>query len=290
MIICKSNVCELADNLQFAIDHDLGLNLSPIVIYPVTEQLNCFSDFPSETKGWQATLDRAAAICVQAKTDRKVALARVDPTGMIAELRRILEDACADYGAVELLHCEIRDPHNSIEQMRRPAIIAYDNTHLPRAYVKIRHGVRNYVLKVPKRHIGSPPEVRIDVVHDIMEPNGTLISDMVPVSASALRVYLPKFNGAGRLRNIHWANYGIPTPDGNFIRDPKEVVGIYRDLYQSELAVDAEDLFALGVDERLTKNGRIRLIDKQVSRWRAFRSRFWFIFRCGRRALRTRLF
>ncbi|NJN93634.1 MAG: hypothetical protein HC875_05830, partial [Anaerolineales bacterium] len=61
MIICKSNMRELADNLQKAIDYDIGLNLSPVVVYPVLEQLNVFEDFAVETQGWQDALDQAEA-------------------------------------------------------------------------------------------------------------------------------------------------------------------------------------------------------------------------------------
>jgi len=200
MIVCKSNICELADNLQFAIDHDVGLNLSPVVLYPVTEQLNCFSEFESETLGWEEAIERAFAIALQAKAGRKVAVARVDPSGMIAELRRILEEARSDYGTVAPLVCEIRDPYDSIRRMRRPAIIAYDIQDVPRAYVKLRFGDQDYVLNVPRRHIGMPTMVRIEIVHDVMEPNGVLAVSRVPVGKSGLRVYMPRYEGSERSR------------------------------------------------------------------------------------------
>ena len=223
MIVCKSNFRELADNLQFAIDHDVGLNLSPVLLYPVTEQLNCFSDFESETAGWVETLDKAAAIAARAKAARRLAVGRVDPSGTIEELGLIFEQARAEYSVVAELECEIKDPHASLARMRRPALIAYDAGGVPRAYARLGAGVRTCVLKFPRCHIGEQPAVHINLVHDFLEPIGFLTTSVVPIGRSAARVNVPQFAGSTRPRNIHWANFGTSTPDGSNILDPKDI-------------------------------------------------------------------
>ena len=254
MIVCKSNFRELADNLQFAIDHDVGLNLSPVLLYPVTEQLNCFSDFESETAGWVETLDKAAAIAARAKAARRLAVGRVDPSGTIEELGLIFEQARAEYSVVAELECEIKDPHASLARMRRPALIAYDAGGVPRAYARLGAGVRTCVLKFPRCHIGEQPAVHINLVHDFLEPIGFLTTSVVPIGRSAARVNVPQFAGSTRPRNIHWANFGTSTPDGSNILDPKDIDSIYHKLYQDELSPPAatnlrsrvSDLLALG--------------------------------------------
>ena len=56
MIICKSNFLELATNLRYAIQHDIGVNLSPVLVYPVTERLDIYQNFAEQTRGWGSRL------------------------------------------------------------------------------------------------------------------------------------------------------------------------------------------------------------------------------------------
>jgi MoaA/NifB/PqqE/SkfB family radical SAM enzyme len=289
MIICKSNFRELADNLRFAIDHDIGLNLSPVVIYPVVEQLDCFSDFEVETTGWEEILREAAAVVQRAKADRRVALGRVDPSGMIAELRRIFDEARKTYSDVVPLVCEIRDPHHSIQYMRRPAVIAYDATDQPRAYVKVRPGLETCVLKVPRRYIADQAAVRIALVHDAMEPFGALANTTVPVEEFAIRIYIPRFSAAERPRNIHWANYGVSTPDGNHIREPAEINRYYQRLHEHEVLSDDSDLQNVRADERPTASPHIRLVGNGVGWSQLMHERVYYTLMRGLRALRKRI-
>ena len=120
MIICKSNMAELSQNLRYAIEHDIGINLSPVLVYPVTEQLNVFADFAAQTAGWEAEIERAAALVEEAKTQERRAVERIDPTGMVAELKMICQHARAEYADTVELSCEVSDPYRSIARMRRP--------------------------------------------------------------------------------------------------------------------------------------------------------------------------
>ena len=242
MIICKSNFRELADNLQFAIDNDLGLNLSPVVIYPVVEQLNCFSDFATETAGWKESLDRADDIVALAKADTRVAIQRVNPSGMVRELRQIFDQAQQDYSEVASLVCRVDDPHDAIANMKRPAIVAYLHD-LPVAYAQLKPADQSYLLRLPQRHLSEVTQVRVDLLHDVMEPNGYLTyiwSDIDPSGQEAF-ISVPQFSGAARPRNINWANYGVSTPDGHHIKYPEQVMEVYHDLYRHELSLKVPD-------------------------------------------------
>jgi MoaA/NifB/PqqE/SkfB family radical SAM enzyme len=236
MIICKSNMSELAENIAFAIEHDIGLNLSPVVIYPVTEQLNVFSDFSKQTKGWQPAITKAKDLVVAAKLRHRPAVTRVDPEGMLAEIERLLSIAREDHlDTVEIL-CEIEDPHASLCKMRRPTLIAYAQGQ-PRAYVELVAGMREGRLRVPRRYLQGEKTIRLDFVHDAMEPASNLSSGSFRLESDAslnVSYRIPKFTPGQRPRNINWANYGDATPDGHHITDPVEIFEIYRRLYAPE--------------------------------------------------------
>lgn len=233
MIICKSNMAELAENLAYAIEHDIGINLSPVLVYPVNEQLNVFEDFPAQSAGWETAIERAAALVEDAKSQRRLAVERIDPTGMVAELRAIYQRALEDHSEIVELRCEVSDEHESIGRMRRPAIIAYSDQQAV-AYAELRPGTGYYVLKFPSRRTSG--HLRIDVVHSVFEPHGTLLSEDIPdgrLDRIAL-IRLPTFQGAPRLRNILLANYGESSPDGAHVRDAREVNEAYHRLHAQE--------------------------------------------------------
>lgn len=241
MIVCKSNMSELADNIDFAIQHDVGLNLSPVVIYPVTEQLNVFSDFSRQTKGWQRAINNAKELVRAAKLRGRPAVTRVDPEGMLVEIERLLNAAKEDYSDTVTIVCEIEDAYGSLVKMRRPALIAYTAGE-PRAYVELAAGMREGLLRVPRKYLRDEKVVRLDFVHDVMEPASNISSgsfkteDGVTLTVNYL---LPKFSGVQRPRNINWANYGDSTTDGHHITDPVQIFEIYRSLYAPEFTETA---------------------------------------------------
>lgn len=241
MIVCKSNMAELADNVGFAIEHDIGLNLSPVVIYPVTEQLNVFSDFAGQTAGWQDAITKARDLVVAAKLRGRPAMSRVDPEGMLVEIGNLLDIAREDYSDTVIIVCEINDPHSSLRKMRRPTLIAYTGVQA-RAYVELVPGMREGLLRVPRRHLHDGRGVRLDLVHDAMEPASNLGSRSFVIEKDAslnVSYRIPEFSAGQRPRNINWANYGDSTPDGHYITDPREIYKIYRRMYAPELAETA---------------------------------------------------
>jgi hypothetical protein len=241
MVVCKSNMAELADNIKFAIENDVGLNLSPVVIYPVTEQLNVFSDFSKQTKGWRRAIAKAKDLVITAKLRERPAIARVDPEGMLGEIERIFIAAKDDYSDTMPIVCEIDDSHHSLGRMRRPTIIAYiaGEAH---AYVQLAPGMREGVLRVPRKYLNGEKTVRLDFVHDVMEPASNLSSGSFKIEKSSylnVNYRIPEFAEVHRPRNINWASYGDTTPDGHHIINPVEIFEIYRELYSKEFATTA---------------------------------------------------
>ncbi|WLA85830.1 radical SAM/SPASM domain-containing protein [Bradyrhizobium elkanii] len=238
MVVCKSNMAELADNVRFAIENDVGLNLSPVVIYPVVEQLNVFSDFSRQTKGWRRAIVRAKELVAAAKSRKRLAMARVDPEGMLEEIERIFTSAKADYSDTISITCEIDDPYHSVQNMRRPAIVAYTGGKA-RAYVELEQGSSEGLLRLPRRYLHDERMVRLDFLHDVMEPGSNISSGSFRIERKTslnVNYRVPKFATVKRPpRNISWANYGDSTPDGHHITDPVEIFEIYRELYWREV-------------------------------------------------------
>ncbi|MGY8635725.1 SPASM domain-containing protein [Bradyrhizobium sp. 14AA] len=241
MIVCKSNMAELADNVGFAIEHDIGLNLSPVVIYPVTEQLNVFSDFSEQTRGWQRAITKAKKLVVAAKARGRPAMGRVDPEGMLVEIERLLNAARDDYSDTITIECEIEDPHASLRKMQRPTLIAYTGGEA-RAYAELVAGATEAVLRVPRKYLRDEKSVRLDFIHDVMEPASNLSSGSFRLEQDAslsMHYRIPEFIPGHRPRNINWASYGESTPDGHHVTDPIEIFEIYRKLYAAEVSETA---------------------------------------------------
>lgn len=241
MIVCKSNIVELPANLQFAFERDIGLNLSPVVVYPVTERLDIFSDFEAQTNGWREAIAQARALITDAKAKNIVSVRRIDPSGMIDELMRLLDEAHARHARVVNLPIHVADPTESLVHMSRPGVIAArtaDGGAL--SYLEIDRGAGDYVLRVPLADISSSGQISILFVHNLLEPVGTLASQRLRAEAiqqerMRLELEVPKFAGASRGRNITWAQYGESTPEGLHVHDPEEIVTAYLRIHRDEL-------------------------------------------------------
>lgn len=239
MVVCKSNFLELAENLKFAIEHDIGLNLSPMVIYPVTEQLNVFENYHVQTSGWQGVLDQARDLAQQAIAQGRLAMMRVDVTGMLSELQKILDLSRQRYHASVDLEIVIHDPYRSLSRMKRPGIILFrdpDNEVL--AYCELSSGSGRYILKIPYGY--TPKMVYWVLVHDLAEPSGRVTAgwfehedkqlltkkfEESPVMPAL--VCLPRFEPIVRSRNISYAAYGETTPEGLNVKDLADIDAAY---------------------------------------------------------------
>ncbi|MCB9896490.1 MAG: SPASM domain-containing protein [Planctomycetes bacterium] len=249
MIVTKENLRELPDNLRFAFEHDIGLNLSPVVVYPVTARLDVFRDFHSEADGWLAALDEADEVIARARAERRAALRRVDPSGHVAALRQIVERAAARYRRVFPLRVVVHDPHGSWTKMRRPGlIVARDGEHhMPLAYAAFDRGPGEYTLMLPRDELSGEREAGWHLVHDLLEPMGTIAkdtfrdSDLRYVASTGYRempaevhIELPPFRPVPRTRNIEMVARGRAGEALHPV-DPAEVYEAYGRMVVDEL-------------------------------------------------------
>jgi radical SAM protein with 4Fe4S-binding SPASM domain len=247
MIVCKSNFLELADNVRFAIEHQIGLNLSPVVIYPVTEQLNVFQNFAEQTRGWQEVLDEAKEMVARAKAAGQRAVLRIDPSGMLDELQMIYDRAREMHATTAVVRVTVRDPFSSLQAMRRPGILIvnHDNT-VASSYASIETGAGTYELHIPALEDARSWQV----VHDLLEPMGVVASGQLarrpaPLSRpdgsveafEPVRVMVRRFSRLQRPeQNIGFANYGEATPQGLNVHDPEDIHRAYLALVDREQA------------------------------------------------------
>lgn len=255
MILNKLNLAELPENLRFAMQHGIGLNLSPVVVVPVFDRLDVFTDFAAQTAGWQAALDGARAVLDEARANGAVALRRVDPSGMIDALQAILDGARARYAEVHRLEVVVDDPSDSLPGMKHPGLIfARSNHHAhPMAYLETPRAGR-YEVCLPRGELSGELFVGWDLLHDLDEPMGILRSDGLydprgrPLHTTdwselpeRVVVQVPEFRAPQRpTRNIRYANHGLATADGRQATSAVEMQLLYTEVVRRDERARAE--------------------------------------------------
>lgn len=259
MIVCKSNFLELPENLKFAIEHDIGLNLSPVVIYPVTERLDVYANFSEQTKDWQEALDKSRDLMQKAVVENRLSVKRVDVTGMLAELQTILDRAKERYHECAILEVVVDDPFNSLSQMVRPGILLYHKpTNKILAYCELAAGSGRYTIQVPYGY--TPETVYWEFVHNLLESSARAVAGWFKHKDKALmkmkfeekavmpvHICIPRFVAVERPRNISFANYGETTPDGLHVNEPEDITEAYRHLTAEELFNRLRKLFGVRI-------------------------------------------
>lgn len=234
MIVCKSNFLELPENLEFAIENDIGLNLSPVVIYPVTEQINVFENYELQTKGWQEALDRAKSIIEKAKLNNKKAMRRVDPSGMLDTLQSILNENALLLSKCRQIAIQVHDPSNSLRKMKYPGMFLYDeNVNKILAYCKLASSSGAYYMYLPKGHMIS--HITWVLAHNLFELHGRVAADWL-ASSYKIKLSIPKFIGVSRHKNSYYANYGEVTSDGLNVHGPEDISVAYYKITEKERA------------------------------------------------------
>ena len=284
MVVLKSNVLELADNLEYAIAHDIGLNLSPVVVYPVTERLDVFEDFAVQARGWDLALERAFDVVREAKAAGRTAMRRVDPEGMLVALGDIFSAARRRHERLFEVGFVVSDPHGSLARMRRPGVIASVSgrviayARLNGAASAVGHGargaVRRLALRLPLQDLSGPEGVKWTFCHDLLEPMGIVERDELrdsrgrPASASGwrdlpreVRLELPPFAPVALPRNASLSHAGRPTPNGLRVTDPQQVFSAYQALVAAEAArgIGVQGTGALPLGERLRRQAAAAL-------------------------------
>jgi len=252
MIVCKSNMSELAHNLQYTIDHNIPLNLSPVILYPASEHLAIFEDFDKQTKGWAEEIQKTKKILEKAKKENKVAIRRIDPTGMINEIEEIFEKAEIRYRETEELQVIIKDPFKRLRLCKNPTLIIYDIQNNPVAYRNLKSNQSDYILNIPVTHLDEDEHFSLQVLHNVMEPSGYVFIAKIykhpsngfylieqknythVYTSKGFKITLGEFHPAKREKNIKWATYGDATPDGLNVTNIEDMHSIYREMYKDE--------------------------------------------------------
>lgn len=252
MIINKLNLAELPANLRFAMDHGIGLNLSPVVVVPIHDRLDIFRDFAAQTAGWREALDEADRIIAAAREQGAQALQRVDPQGMISALRDILDAAATRYAETVPATVVLDDPHGSLPAMRQPGLIVFrsDRPELPLTYAEV-DGPGEVALQLPAGDVAAATRLWVSLVHDLGDSLGHVVrGDLVDAQglvlgtegegqlpAAPLHLSVPRFTALHReTRNARVANRGLPTPDGYQVLDVAHMGERYRQVVEAEQA------------------------------------------------------
>lgn len=247
LLAMKSTLAELPFNVRFALEHDIGLNVGPVVVYPVTEQLDVFEDVEAQTRGWDAALAEALMLVREARAQGRPAVRRVDPEGMLAAIADIVAVARARLAGAFELRLEVHDPHGSLPAMRRPGVIvSRQGQAQPLAYAELR-GQGEALLRVPEAACDGPVELMWTLCHDLLEPMGVVDMDVLRDARgnslasvgwrgrpSRLRLELPRFAPLPRVRNAARARAGRATPDGLNVLAPGDIHAAYLRLVQRE--------------------------------------------------------
>ena len=238
MIVCKSNFLELPENLKFAIEHDIGLNLSPVVIYPVTEQLDVFENFQLQTRGWQEALDQSRSIMQQAKLNERISMQRVDPSGMLASIEEILKKASADSANAQTItfQFEIKDPFGALGQMRRPGVVLLDECGT-KVYSYFELSDLPLRTLIEMTIAVSAEAKQFALLHDLNEPMGVVLQKNLSFESDTrgVKIVVPQFIAVDRKTNIHFANYGETTPQGLHVTNLQQITEDYAQLVTEEL-------------------------------------------------------
>jgi hypothetical protein len=243
MTICKRNMPELAVNLHRAIELDIGVNLSPMVVCPVSEQINVFEDFAAQTVGWAAALAEAKLVVARAHAEGRLAVKRVAPDNMIAELERHLLEAKARYADVHSLVVRVRDPGGVVPGYPRPGIIVLSPRRpIPAAYRETPGGAGLYEVLIPTADLVPGDLLTISLSYDLanVQAINLSIGVVVPRDLSRFRridlTARPVRIGA-LARNVTLANYGETSPSGLAYRRPEQMTTAYERL-QGEATVE----------------------------------------------------
>ncbi len=136
-LVMKSTVRELPDNLQQALDLDLSVNWSPVTVYPPTEQINLFSHFADETRGWREALACAGQIAERAVNERVPAVRRIDPRFMIKHIGQLLTQAESEYAQTVPLLVQCEDPEQLLSLLAEPGLVLLREAE-PVAYLPLK--------------------------------------------------------------------------------------------------------------------------------------------------------
>jgi hypothetical protein len=211
MAVGKSNVRELADNVSYALRCGFKLTVQPMMAYPATEQLNCFSNFSQETQGWDAVFAETEALLVQtAAGDDQHGLCAAHALGMFGEIREMYEASKTANAETVALTIAIDDPHRSTARMPRPGFLMSPIFQAPDAavaYGEITPGVGSCTIRIPRSLFDGPLRyVLYADLHDFGSIQAGTEGVIEPSDKAAITAFVtvPSYSPVVRLKNIHY--------------------------------------------------------------------------------------
>lgn len=194
MLVMKSNVHEIDKNVQFAVNNNIQVNLSPIVQYPLNERLDIFSDFWVESVGWEAAIRRAIDINAQARKENRLPQ---DMGGALKVVEEIYAKAKDQYEKSVCLEITIGDEFDSLKTHQHPGVIIGSNANNPIAYREIDEGPGKYKIWIKQediaRLVSHSSEKQISFFHNIVEPwHPVLVKSLSPQQLSGIRHFNPR--------------------------------------------------------------------------------------------------
>lgn len=241
-VVMKSNLRELADNLQFALDHDIGVNFGPLVIYPIHERLDVFEDIDAEAAGWEWILDDARALAEEAVRRGLVATQRVNPLGMLHAIEQVVATARARYRESVELTVQVNDPTGALPGWPLPVVqfLNRSSPEKPLAYLRLRRA-GTYTVRLPACELDAPGQWAYAVLPNAYDeldcPQGADFARTLPLKP--LRIDLVLHHHRQRRHNLEVARDSsrVPLhvlepsdlePQQALLVEPNPVVGLLR--------------------------------------------------------------
>jgi len=231
MAVGKSNITEIADSMEYAMRRGFRLTVQPIMVYPATEQLNCFSDFSQQTQGWDEAFAKAQEFLKRTATqDDQQGFCAVNALGMFGEVREIYELAKAENAETVELTIAVDDPEQSIARMPRPGFLVVPVSQPPDAavaYGEIAPGADACTMHIPKTRFDGPLSYALYAdLHDFGSMQAGTQGVIEPGNKAAIKACaaVPPYSPTVRLKNIHYVKQAgrfkdeLAAPVAQFLR------------------------------------------------------------------------
>ena len=223
-VIMKSNILELPANIRIQHQHDLVMNIGPMVVYPCHERLDIFHDIARQTAGWDEAIGEARELAEAAFASERKPLRANNVAGMLGAIQDVINEARKRYARTAPLTVHVEDPSGSLANMRMPAIVFYrrEMPSRPLGYVLL-NGPGTYVVHAPEQEMNAYDQPYAHFYHDIHDETDIVgAARMKPIGRrrfADLTLQVPDYTPKPRVRNLRLSSGGRAKPDGLIIVD-----------------------------------------------------------------------
>jgi len=220
MIVGKTNICELAQNIACALDLGVRLMVNPIVFYPVSEQVNVFENFELQTIGWDDAISAAEEVTKEARRADRRAIRNIDPTGAVAELRALFEASKAAQRELVELEISLDDSDAGLAQMARPTLIVckHRSAWNAVAYTEVDRAKGNtFTICIPKSCFDGP--LHFGLMPDLFDTDAVIFpADCLIDACSSTHIrrslLVPPFERTDQRKNVSYVEaLKVTDPD-----------------------------------------------------------------------------